>query len=195
MNKTKNILAILSKLWPWFLLAVVVCLWGYGRFLGELSLGVKAGINLKEFQVEMALILPPMFLLVGLFEVWVPRKLVERHVGRHSGVYAILWMVILATVQAGPLYAAFPVAVGLWQKGCAPRNVFVYLGAFSAIKIPMLSFEVAFLGWRFSLARTIITLPVFIVISFVMEKFLPKDFVLPETGLDIDKKENANKTQ
>jgi len=72
------------------------------------------------------------------------------------------------------------VAVGLWRKGCAPRNVFIYLGAFSAMKIPMLTFEVAFLGWSFSLTRTLITLPVFIIIGLVMEKLLPDDFVLPE---------------
>jgi uncharacterized membrane protein YraQ (UPF0718 family) len=122
-----------------------------------------------------------MFVLVGLFEVWVPREFVERHVGRHAGATAIPWMVLLATVQAGPLYAAFPVAVSLWRKGCAPRNVFVYLGAFSVIKIPMLTFEVTFLGWSFSLARTLITLPVFIIIGFVMERLLPKDFALPVT--------------
>jgi uncharacterized membrane protein YraQ (UPF0718 family) len=127
----------------------------------------------------MALVLPPMFLLVGLFEVWVPRELVERHAGRRAGAAAIPWMVVLATVQAGPLYGAFPVAVSLWRKGCAPRNVFIYLGAFSAMKLPMLTFEVAFLGWSFSLARTLITLPVFIVIGLVMERLLPATYQLP----------------
>jgi uncharacterized membrane protein YraQ (UPF0718 family) len=120
-----------------------------------------------------------MFILVGLFDVWVPRELVERHVGSHAGMAAIPWMVLLATLQAGPLYAAFPVALTLWRKGCAPLNVFIYLGAFSAMKIPMLTFEVAFLGWRFSLARTLITLPVFIFLAFVLDRILPAGYVPP----------------
>ena len=184
MTALGKALSVIGKPWPWFTVAVVAGLWIHGRLGGGLAFGLRAGESLRDFLVEMALVLPPMFVLVGLFEVWVPRAVVERRVGRHSGVAAIPWMVLLATVQAGPLYGAFPVAVSLWRKGCAPRNVFIYLGAFSAMKIPMLTFEVAFLGWGFSLARTVITLPVFIVIGVVMERLLPHGFVLPssETG-------------
>jgi uncharacterized membrane protein YraQ (UPF0718 family) len=123
-----------------------------------------------------------MFLLVGLFEVWVPRELVERYVGRRAGIAAISWMVLLATMQAGPLYAAFPVAMSLWRKGCSPRNVFIYLGAFSTLKIPMVTFEVAFLGWQFSVARSAITIPVFILLAIIMERMLPSNYMPP--GLD-----------
>ena len=180
MKERGKPLALTGKLWPWLAVLVVAGLWVHGRFGGGPAFGLRAGESLRDLLVEMALVLPPMFILVGLFDVWVPRAVVERHVGRHSGITAIPWMVLLATLQAGPLYGAFPVAVGLWRKGCAPRNVFIYLGAFSAMKIPMLTFEVAFLGWSFSLARTVITLPVFIIIGLVMEKLLSGDFVLPE---------------
>jgi uncharacterized membrane protein YraQ (UPF0718 family) len=179
MNKRRRALSTISKAWPWVMLAVVAGLWAHGRFGGELGFGLRAGESLRDFLVEMALVLPPMFLLVGLFEVWVPRELVERRAGRHAGAVAIPWMVLLATLQAGPLYGAFPIAASLWRKGCAPRNVFIYLGAFSTMKIPMLTFEVAFLGWSFSLVRTLITLPVFIVIGIVMEQLLPSGFSLP----------------
>jgi uncharacterized membrane protein YraQ (UPF0718 family) len=179
MNERGKALSAISKLWPWVMVAVVAGLWTYGRLAGELAFGLRAGASLRDFLVEMALVLPPMFLLVGLFDVWVPRELVERHTGRRVGAAAIPWMVLLAMVQAGPLYGAFPVAVSLWRKGCAPRNVFVYLGAFSAMKIPMLTFEVAFLGWGFSLARSFITLPVFIIIGVLMERLLPRGFVPP----------------
>lgn len=183
MSRANKLLTFLGRIWPWVLAGLVLALWAYGRFGGDLEFGLRAGKSLKEFLLEIVLILPPMFVLVGLFEVWVPRELVERHAGRHAGAAAIPWMVLLATLQAGPLYGAFPVAVSLWRKGCAPRNVFIYLGAFSGMKIPMLTFEVAFLGWKFSLARTLITLPVFIFLGFLMERFLPKDFVLPESEL------------
>ena len=179
MNTLGKTLRVGGKIWPWLLIAAVAALWGYGRFSGDLAFGLRAGMNLYGFLIEMALVLPAMFLLVGLFEVWVPRHVVERHTGVDAGAAAIAWMVLLATLQAGPLYGAFPVAISLWRKGCAPRNVFIYLGAFSAMKIPMLTFEVAFLGWSFSLARTLITLPVFIVIGFVMERLLPAAYSPP----------------
>ncbi len=183
MNGLRKTTRVAGKTWPWLLLIAVVALWGYGRFRGDFAFGLRAGKNLCVFLIEMASVLPAMFLLVGLFEVWVPRSVVERHTGERAGVAAIAWMVLLATVQAGPLYGAFPVAMSLWGKGCAPRNVFIYLGAFSAMKIPMLTFEVAFLGWRFSLARTLITLPVFIFIGFAMERLLPRAYSPPGVSI------------
>lgn len=49
---------------------------------------------------------------------------------------------------------------------------FVYVGMFSAAKIPMLTFEIGFLGLKFSMLRLILTIPVFILIAFIMEKRL-----------------------
>jgi len=165
---------------PWALVALIVALWAYDRFIAPFAFGREAGAGMWSFTLEMAAFLPAMFVLVGLFDVWVPRRIVERHVGRDSGPLAILWMVLLGTLQAGPLYGAFPVAVALWRKGTAPRNVFIYLGAFSALKIPMLTFEVAFLGWRFSLVRTAVTLPVFIALAYLLERLLPADVSIPD---------------
>ena len=179
MNRWRSMMRRARSVLPWALVGGVLCLWGSSTFVTPHEFGRKAGEHLGEFLVEMLAFLPLMFVLIGLFDVWVPREVVERHAGRHSGPLAIVWMVLLATLQAGPLYGAFPVAVALWRKGCAPRNVFVYLGAFSALKIPMLTFEVAFLGWRFSLARTLITLPVFIALAYLLEHMLPRDLTLP----------------
>jgi len=113
-----------------------------------------------------------MFILIGLFDVWVPKETVEKHIGKESGIKGVLWVMLLAMLQAGPLYSAFPVAYLLWRKGCSIRNVFIYLGAFSTLKIPMLTFEIGFLGLKFSLLRTIITLPVFILLAQIMEVYL-----------------------
>ena len=40
----------------------------------------------SQFFLEMASFLPLMFLLVGLFDVWVPKERVERHIGEGSGL-------------------------------------------------------------------------------------------------------------
>jgi uncharacterized membrane protein YraQ (UPF0718 family) len=176
----KRVLKTTKAAFPWALVALVVALWAYDRFVAPFAFGREAGAGLWSFALEMAAFLPAMFVLVGLFDVWVPRRVVERHVGRGSGPLAILWMVLLGTLQAGPLYGAFPVAVALWRKGTAPRNVFIYLGAFCAIKIPLITFEVGFLGWQFSLVRTAVTLPVFIFLAYMLEWLLPADVTIPE---------------
>jgi uncharacterized membrane protein YraQ (UPF0718 family) len=83
--------------------------------------------------------------------------------------------------QGGPLYAAFPVAAILYKKGASIRNIFIYLGSFSTLKIPMLGMEIGFLGPRFTLARTLVSLPLFIGIGYIMEWYLKKrDFRVNE---------------
>ncbi len=81
----------------------------------------------------------------------------------------------LAFLQAGPLYAAFPVAYLLKEKGCTSVNIFIYLSAFTMAKIPMLTFEIGFLGLKFSLLRLALSIPVFILIGFVMGKYFDKN--------------------
>ena len=146
-------------------------------FLFDFAAGEKIAMNFWMFFKEMILFLPLMFILIGLFDVWVPRENIEKHIGKESGWKGTGLVILLATLQAGPLYGAFPFAYILWKKGCSIRNVFIYLGAFSTIKIPMLTFEIGFLGMKFSLLRTLITLPVFILIGYLMEWHLKdKDF-------------------
>jgi uncharacterized membrane protein YraQ (UPF0718 family) len=146
-------------------------------YLVDFAAGEKIGLNFWMFFKEMILFLPLMFILVGLFDVWVPREKIEKHIGRESGWKGTGLVILLATLQAGPLYGAFPFAYILWKKGCSIRNIFIYLGAFATIKIPMITFEIGFLGLKFSLLRTLITLPVFILIGYLMEWYLKdKDF-------------------
>jgi uncharacterized membrane protein YraQ (UPF0718 family) len=123
------------------------------------------------FFTEMIAFLPLMFILIGIIDVWFPREKVEKHIGKESGFKGTMWVILLAMFQAGPLYGAFPVAHILWKKGYSIKNIFVYLGAFSSIKMPMITFEIGFLGLKFSLLRTLITLPVFILIGHILEKY------------------------
>jgi uncharacterized membrane protein YraQ (UPF0718 family) len=136
------------------------------------QIGKQAALNFKMFFIEMMSFIPLMFILIGLFDVWFPKEKVEKHIGHDSGIKGIFWVILLAMLQAGPLYGAFPVAYLLWKKGASTRNIFIYLGAFATLKIPMLMFEVGFMGLKFSLLRTLITLPMFITMGFIMEWYL-----------------------
>jgi uncharacterized membrane protein YraQ (UPF0718 family) len=144
--------------------------------------GKSVTLNFRMFFIEMMSFIPLMFILIGLFDVWFPKEKVEKHIGQDSGVKGIFWVILLAMLQAGPLYGAFPVAYLLWKKGGSTRNIFIYLGAFATLKIPMLMFEVGFMGLKFSLLRTLITLPLFIAMGFIMEWYLKdKNFQVKKT--------------
>ena len=145
--------------------------------------------NFTDFFIEMISFLPFLFILIGLFDVWIAKEAVAKHVGEYSGVKGTSIVILLATLQAGPLYGAFPVAHLLWKKGCSIRNVFIYLGAFTALKLPMVTFEISFLGLKFSLLRTIISIPVFVTIGFLMERYIKgKHFVILEDEEEVNTK-------
>ena len=145
-------------------------IFGIISFVFNISAGKKIISNFKGFFIEMISFIPLIFILVGLFDVWVPKERIEKHIGKGSGILGMFWVILLAMLQAGPLYGAFPVAYLLWKKGSSIRNIFIYIGAFSTMKIPMLMFEINYLGLKFSLLRTLITLPVFIIIAIIIEK-------------------------
>lgn len=128
--------------------------------------------NFTQSFVEMITFVPFLFIIVGLFDVWVPKEKIQRHIGQESGVKGIVLVILLAMLQAGPLYGAFPVAYMLYKKGASVRNIFIYLGAFSSMKIPMLGIEIGYLGIEFSVVRTLVSLPLFIGIGYIMEWYL-----------------------
>jgi uncharacterized membrane protein YraQ (UPF0718 family) len=136
--------------------------------------------SFDEFFVEMISFIPFLFILIGLFDVWFPKEMLERHIGKESGAKGHFLVILLAMLQAGPLYGAFPVAYILHKKGASVKNIFIYLGAFSSMKIPMLGIEIGYLGIKFTILRTLISLPLFILIGYMMEKIVGKDFEVKE---------------
>ena len=131
--------------------------------------GKKVFSNFNQFFLEMVSFIPFLFVIVGLFDTWFPKEQVEKHIGQESGIKGILVVIVLAMLQAGPLYGAFPVAYVLYRKGASIKNLFIYLGAFSSLKIPMLGMEIGYLGIQFTLARTLVSLPLFIAVGYFME--------------------------
>jgi len=136
--------------------------------------GITMGLNLLDFAKQMFSILPFVFVLIGLFEVWVPRETIEAHMGVESGWKGYLWAVLLASPMAGGLYVNLPIAHSLYRKGASWGVVLTYIGAGSLCRIPMLLFESSFLGIKFSLLRLMLSLPLVIGTSIAIGRVLEK---------------------
>jgi uncharacterized membrane protein YraQ (UPF0718 family) len=157
------------KSWVWLLAYALLTV---VSFLIGFDPGKAIFNNFGKSFIEMVTFVPFLFVIVGLFDVWVPKEKVQKHIGPGSGIKGIALVVLLAMLQAGPLYGAFPVSYMLFKKGASVRNIFIYLGAFASMKIPMLGIEIGYLGIKFSLVRTLVSLPLFIGIGFLMERLL-----------------------
>jgi len=136
--------------------------------------GKEIGHNFASFSLDMLKILPAAFILIGLFEVWVKRETVEKHLGEGSGFRGYLWAVLLSGTTVGGLYVAFPVAYALYSKGAKLGVIFTYLGASAICRVPMTIFEASFLGIKFSLIRLLVSIPLVIIASMLLGNYLTK---------------------
>ena len=142
--------------------------------------GKTIGKNFVIFFIQMLKILPCIFILIGLFDVWVKPETVERHLGQDSGAVSYLWALLLASTIVGGLYVAIPVAHALYVKRARLGVVVAFLSAAGICRIPMTLFEASFLGWRFTCVRFAISLPLVIISSAVIGYFFDKKkYTLP----------------
>lgn len=125
--------------------------------------------------LEMLSIIPPVFMLLGLMDVWVPRETMMRYMGREAGLKGAIFAFVLGSFSAGPLYAAFPVAAVFLKKGVSLTNTFLFLGAWSTAKIPLMLFEITQLGWKFTLTRFFMNLAGIVVLAVIMERTTGKE--------------------
>ena len=91
------------------------------------SLAPKAGASLLDQVKTMLLVIPPIFLLLGLLDVWVPRETMMKFMGPGSGIKGPLLGFLLGSAAAGPLYGAFPVAAVLMKKGASFTNILIFI--------------------------------------------------------------------
>lgn len=156
---------------PWILSGffILFLLWSLAN---DFEPGIRAGENALSFVKEMAGILPAAFVLVGLFEVWVKKETVEKHLGEDSGIKGYLWAVVLAGTIVGGLYIALPLCYVLQRKGASLGVIFMFLNAAAVCRIPMTLFEMSFLGLKFTLVRYAVSLPFLALTACLLDRYL-----------------------
>jgi uncharacterized membrane protein YraQ (UPF0718 family) len=130
--------------------------------------------NFFEFSLNLIFILPCAFILIGLFEAWIKRETVEKHLGKDSGCISYFWAVILGGCTFGPLIVALPIAYSLYKKGAGLKVIFTYLGAAAVCRIPMTLFEASYLGIKFTAVRYLVSIPLIIFTSIILGSYLEK---------------------
>ncbi|MGD1821869.1 MAG: permease [Pleomorphochaeta sp.] len=161
----------LIKKYKLFLFTLLILVIVY--FINE-DIGIKAFNKTKNSVIYMAQYIPVIFILMGLLDVWVPKKAMANLMGEGSGIKGILLSIFCGTCAAGPLYGAFPIVGVFMKKGVKFSNILIFLGTWSCAKISIILFEVASLGPKFTFTRLTIDLVGIIVISNAIAKIVPK---------------------
>jgi len=155
-----------------FLLVMLIA--GVAVWIAAPAVGEKAALATGDNALQLLSVVPPIFVLLGLLDVWVERATMVRFMGEGSGIKGVLIAFFLGSAAAGPLYISFPVAAMLLKKGARLFNVFVFIGAWSTTKLPLLLFEASALGWEFMLTRLAVNIGGIICIAAVTDRLMNK---------------------
>lgn len=135
------------------------------------TLGWKALHLTGNSILNMMILLPPVLLFVSLLDKWVEKETLIKYMGSKSGIYGILFSLLLGTIAAGPLYVAFPIAVILLKKGASLRYIVFFLGVWTTAKLPVIVYEFTSFGFKFTSIHICFGLVFYYLIGIICEKF------------------------
>ena len=141
----------------------------------DMTYTYKAFDNAFSQVVSMLMIVPPIFLLIGLFDVWIPRETVIRLMGDSSGAKGMALAFFLGAFSAGPTIAAFPLALVMIKKGAKFSNVVFFLMVWSSLKLPIVIYQFSQLGFRFAMMINVTMLVVFVLGALLAGKMYSKE--------------------
>ena len=123
--------------------------------------------NSVYYLVEMMQVLPVIFLLTVVIEAMIPKEMIMRGFGEKSGFRGNLLALLLGSISAGPIYAAFPISKALLGKGASIPNIVIILSTWAVIKLPMLANEAKFLGIDFMILRWVLTVIAIFLMAYI----------------------------
>lgn len=127
----------------------------------------KSISNSVYYLVEMMQVLPVIFLLTVVIEAMIPKEMIMRGFGEKSGLRGNLLALLLGSISAGPIYAAFPISKALLGKGASIPNIVIILSTWAVIKLPMLANEAKFLGINFMILRWVLTVIAIFLMAYI----------------------------
>ena len=139
------------------------------------NMGAASVRNSFYYIKEMIMIMPVIFVLTALLDLWVPKEKIMKYLGTEAKAKGIILSLLLGSISAGPIYAAFPLCVMLHKKGASIRNLVIILSAWAVIKVPMLLNELKFLGFKFMAIRWVLTVIAIVVFSWITAKMVKDD--------------------
>jgi len=143
-------------------------------FIASPDKATKSVGNSVYYLIEMLQVLPVIFLLTVVIEALVPKEMIMRGFGERSGFKGNLLALLLGSISAGPIYAAFPISKTLLGKGASIPNIVIILSTWAVIKVPMLANEAKFLGVNFMVVRWVLTVIAIFVMAYITGMLVKK---------------------
>ena len=131
-------------------LATMLWLYAWRRGDGSHWRGVMLG---GRTLLRMLPLLLAAFAIVGFVDVLAPQRLVQAWIGPGSGWQGLLLGQIAGILLPGGPYVVFPVIAALYRAGAGLGPVVALTTSWAMGGLLVLSFELPFMGWRFTAVR------------------------------------------
>jgi uncharacterized membrane protein YraQ (UPF0718 family) len=131
-------------------IAIVMAFIAYRRGKPTLADGLE--ISLQTIKRTLVLLLLA-FSIVGFINMLSPQDLVRQLIGPDSGFVGLLVGVATGMLLPGGPYVVFPLIASLYEAGAGVGPMLAVVTSWASLALLSVSFELPFLGWRFSALR------------------------------------------
>ena len=132
------------------LLALVLAYAAWRRHDGTFTRGVREAWRTTR-QTGPLLIIA--FLIVGYVNVLAPQHLVQAWIGPESGWKGLILGELVGMVLPGGPYVVFPLIAVLYKAGAGIGPAVTMVTSWAMLGLVSVSFELPFMGWRFTAVR------------------------------------------
>ncbi len=139
--------------WGAVIYAIIVIfsyLYAFKKDKGKSKKSISKGV--AQFFKQLPF-LYAIFLLVGLFDVFIPKSAVVSVIGRGKGFIAIINSVLIGSVVGGPVASVYPLGKLLLDKGTTLAVAAVFMNAWIMVGFITMPFEISVFGKKFTFVR------------------------------------------
>jgi uncharacterized membrane protein YraQ (UPF0718 family) len=129
-------------------IVLVIIAWRKGD--GSLKRGVTLGWQTLKRNTSLMIIA---FILVGFVNVLSPTELIQDWIGPTSGFKGLVLAELIGMFLPGGPYVVFPLIAVLYSAGAGLGPVVAIITSWSTQALLTISFELPFMGWRFTVVR------------------------------------------
>jgi len=112
------------------------------------------------------------FVIVGYVNVLAPQRLVQSWIGPNSGWSGLLLAEGVGMVLPGGPFVVFPLIATLYQAGAGLGPAITLVTSWAALSFVSVTFELPFLGWRFTAIRLGTGLVFPLLIGGIVQSFI-----------------------
>lgn len=152
------------------LLGLVI--WGTVALFSFVKSVFVAQVAYKAFAGAFWIIIS-VFFFIGLIQAWITPEQLSKYLGKTAGWKRFAFASTVPIFLGGSLFTIFPLTKSLKEKGASNSAILAFITAWSG-KAPLLPLEAQFLGWRFTIIRTLLIIPTAIAIGFLGEIVIDK---------------------